>query len=35
MRSAKKEGRFAAQIKGEDSTIFYRSISGRIRRTDP
>lgn len=28
MRSAKKEGRFAAQIKGEDSTISYRSISG-------
>lgn len=35
MRSAKKEGRFAAQIKGEDSTISYRSISGRIRRTGP
>lgn len=28
MRSGKKEGRFAARIKGEDSTISYRSISG-------
>lgn len=28
MRSGKKEGRFAAEIKGEDTTISYRSISG-------
>lgn len=28
MRSGKKEGRFAARIKGEDTTISYRSISG-------
>lgn len=28
MRSGKKEGRFAAKIKGEDTTISYRSISG-------
>lgn len=28
MRSGKKEGRFSARIKGEDSTISYRSISG-------
>ena len=27
MRSGKKEGRFAAKIRGEDSTISYRSIS--------
>ncbi len=28
MRSGKKEGRFAAKIKGEDTTISYRGISG-------
>lgn len=28
MRSGKKEGRFSAKIKGEDTTISYRSISG-------
>ena len=28
MRSGKKEGRFAAKIRGEDTTISYRSISG-------
>ena len=28
MRSGKKEGRFAAKIRGEETTISYRSISG-------
>lgn len=28
MRSGKKEGRFAAKVRGEDTTISYRSISG-------